>query len=980
MKKIITLFLCSAVFITTSAQWNPTIMSGGKLKPNGDVKSFYSLDIKQLKSTLTNAEETKKGAKPVIINLPTIEGNIEKFAVYSFPVVVKSLADQYDLGSYVGVGIDDPSKYVRFSVAPNDFQSMMIKNGVYQFIEPQNTDKSVYGVHLKTTNTGSKPFVCGTEEKTTSKEQMKELFKNGNNFTNQPTDFSRSSDKKYRTLRLAMSVTGEYTTYFGGVAPALAAINATLTRVNGVYENEFSLHLNLQNFPQLIYTDPLTDPYSPAEVGSKGTWNTELQNTLTSVIGNAAYDIGHLFGATGGGGNAGCIGCVCVDDTPLPTDKNKGSGFTSPANGIPMGDNFDIDYVAHEMGHQIGGNHTFSFKLEGTGVNIEPGSGSTIMGYAGITGATNDVQAHSDPYFSVASLIQIQTNLNFRTCDVEVPISNNPPVIAALADVTIPQGTAFLLTASASDPENNPLTYCWEEVDDAAVNINNTNLGTTTTGASFRSLNPTTSPIRYFPKFSTVLAGNVSNIADWEAVSTVARATKFRVTVRDNGGSTPGYQQTQNALQNVTVGSDGPFIITSTNVYNDKSAPLTWNVVNTAATPYNCANVKIDYTTNNGAKWTVVNASTPNDGTENLIFPGLVTGAVITVRVSSIGNVFYALKKLNVASLPICDGTPPSNLAASNITINSAQVSWDPIGSATYQLRYRVVGTSTWTTITSAAVNYNITGLIDKTQYEAQVASICSGTTGTFSASSNFTTLTLTYCTNASGSSAYEYISNVTVTPQGGGNVLNNNSAASTYTSYAADPAKLVNLVSNTNTNTISVSKSWSGTQSNESVFAWIDFNRDGVFDASEQIMATANNKTTPETVTFSVPANSYTGSQTLGMRVLLTNQPTQSSACAVFQYGEIEDYAVKISAPLSVNDSAQTQTLQVYPNPASDVLNITKVNSNAIYSIYNTTGQIVSKGKITDNKVQVSNLTKGIYIISIDNNGETTKVKFIKK
>ena len=188
----------------------------------------------------------------------------------------------------------------------------------------------------------------------------------------------------------------------------------------------------------------------------------------------------------------------------------KGSGYTAPADGVPSGDTFDIDYVAHELVHQLGANHTFSHDLEGTGVNMEPGSGSTIMGYAGITGATTDVQSNSDPYYHFASIDQIQSNLISTTCDVETAIANNPPTIAALQNYTIPKSTAFVLTASATDPEGNALTYTWEQADDASVSISNANLGNTTSGASFRSLTGTSNPTRYFPKLSTVLAGNLS--------------------------------------------------------------------------------------------------------------------------------------------------------------------------------------------------------------------------------------------------------------------------------------------------------------------------------------------------------------------------------------------------------------------------------------------------------------------------------------
>lgn len=978
------------MFISTFAQWNPTSMRGEKIKSENNATNFYSLDIKQLRSELSNAQETGKSAKPVIINMPTLEGKIEKFAVFSFPVMVKSLADEYNLGSYVGVGVDDPKKYIRFSVAPNDFQSMIIKDGNYQFIEPQNTDKSVYGVHLKTVATGDKPFLCSTSEDIQSKEDINRLYKNGNIFTNQPTDFSKSSDKKYRTYRLAISTTGEYTSYFGSVANAFAQINATMTRVNGVFENDFALHLIVQNFPALIYTNAATDPYSDPAPGSAGAWNGELMNNLHASPGDAAFDIGHLFGGSGGGGNAGCIGCICNNTLQTgggSTNSYKGSGFTSPKDGKPFGDNFDIDYVVHEMGHQIGGNHTFSHKLENSGTNVEPGSGSTIMAYAGITNRTGqpitDVQAHSDAYFSVVNLIQIQANLATKTCQVETAIPNNPPVIAALPNYTIPKGTAFILTASATDPENDPLTYCWEEVDNATVVTNQDNLGTTASGPSFRSISPTSSPTRYFPALSSVLAGVLDNsLFTWESVSMVARPTKFRVTVRDNSASNPGYQQTQNALENITVANDGPFKILSAYVYNNSVAPLTWDVVNTSAAPYSVTNVKIDYTVNNGANWTVLSASTPNNGSQNYSFPTLANGSKVKVRVSSIGNIFYTIKELSVAQLPACDGTPPTNITFSSITSNSAKVSWDPISSATYVVRYRKSGTSTWTSVNTSSTFLTISNLTDNTQYETQVASVCSGTTGTFSASQYFTTLVYSYCANASGSAAYEYISKVVVQPTAG-TTITSASGASTYTSYMADGTKLINLNANSTSNTLTVTKAWAtATKYNESVFAWIDYNRDGIYDASEQIMATANNQTTPVQVTFSVPAGADTGGQSTGMRIILSDQTTQSTACAAFGYGEVEDYAVKITptSTLSASENNQNKTIQVYPNPASDILNVTKVTNNSLYSIYNVAGQIVSKGKVSDNKVHVSQLVKGVYIISIDSDGETAKLKFIKK
>ena len=978
MKKIFTSLLCGLMTTAAFGQWSPTSMQGERIRTTSNVKSYYTLDLKMMRSQLAKAQETGKNAVPVEIKIPTLNGKVERFAVYSAPVVVKSLQDRYQLGSYVGVGIDDPTAHIRFSVAPNDFQSMVLRNGAYEFIEPQNTDKTVYGVHPKTNKTeADKAFVCSTSEAPLTKKQMDKLYSEGNSFTNNPSDFSKASDKKYRTMRLAMTTNGEYTVYFGGVAGAMTAINATLTRTNGIFEKDFGLHLILQDFPSLIYTDPATDPYNT----TLSSWNLAAQKAITAAAGEANYDIGHMFGASGGGGNAGCIGCVCIspslNGSGVPTNNGKGSGITSPADGIPQGDNFDIDYVAHEIGHQLGANHTFSMSLEsGTGVNVEPGSGSTVMSYAGITGGT-DVQPHSDGYFHISSIIQVQNNLIVKTCDIETATTNNPPVITPMADVTIPKGTAFVLNAEATDSENDPLNYTWEQVDNATTAISKTNLGATTSGASFRSIMGTASPIRYFPKFETVMSGLVSNPNGWEAVSSVARTSNFRVTVRDNNPDV-AQQQTQSALQKVTVSANGPFKITSTKVYNNAPGPLTWDVVGTNAAPFNVANVKIDYTTDNGASWTVLAESTENDGSEDFSFSSFATNSALKVRISAIGNVFYAVAPVTVSAIVACDGSAPAGLNVASLTVNSAAVSWDPIASATYVLRYKASTASTWTEVPLTTNSYTITGLDESTTYNVEVAAVCSGTTGTYAATT-FTTLMVQYCTLVSGNSNDEYISNVTVTAEGAAGV-NSTSGASNYTNYSADPARLVNLMANTNNNTLSVTKKWSGGQYNEAITVWIDFDRSGTFDADEIVMSSSPDKLTPVTDLFSVPADAYVGPKTVGMRVALRYNNPQLTPCGTFSYGEVEDYAVSIvENTLAVKDT-KSQQVQVYPNPAVDVLNISKVTDKATYSIYNMAGQAVNNGKVVNNKVQVSQLQKGVYIIAVDNNGEMTKVKFIKK
>jgi subtilisin-like proprotein convertase family protein len=314
-----------------------------------------------------------------------------------------------------------------------------------------------------------------------------------------------------------------------------------------------------------------------------------------------------------------------------------------------MGDTFDIDYVAHELGHQFGGNHTFSFSTENNAVNVEPGSGSTIMGYAGITGTT-DVQTNSDDYFVYASISQVQTNLLSKTCPVVTNLTTNgAPVMNAGLDWTIPKGTPFKLTGTGTDPNSNPITYCWEENDDAtaipataaAAATASFASPTKTNGPNFRSFDPVSTGVRYMPALSQVLNNTLST--SWESVSTVARTLNFALTGRDN---VPNISQTGTDFMTVTVsGTVGPFDVTSQNTTGiswtqGSSQTITW-VTNSAETLVGSSAVDILLSTDGGLTFpTTLVANTPNDGTQAITVPN-VAAVNCRVMVKPTGNIYY---------------------------------------------------------------------------------------------------------------------------------------------------------------------------------------------------------------------------------------------------------------------------------------------------------------------------------------------------
>ncbi|MCS3802161.1 hypothetical protein GGD38_007571 [Chitinophagaceae bacterium OAS944] len=691
-----------------------------------------------------------------IISLPNADGQIEQFEITEASNFEPALQAQFpEIRAFSGKGINDRYATLKLSVSPQGVQAMVFRTGKEsEFIEPYSADHTIYTVFKKRSQ--ALPWKCTTPEQILA-----------NNISSQLPPSNARSTGDAKTLRLAQSVTAEYSNYFGAtsasqVSLVLAAVNATLTRCNGVYEKDLALHLNLiAASTNVFYYNASTDPYSNASTGAGGAWNSELQNTLTSVIGAANYDIGHLFGASGGGGNAGCIGCICVDGS-------KGSGFTSPADGIPQGDNFDIDYVVHEVGHQLGANHTFSMSNEGTGVNVEPGSGITIMGYAGIT--SQDLAPHSIEIFHAASIAQIQSNLSGKTCPVTTVISSNnaTPVVSAGSNYTIPISTPFALTGSATDANaGDVLTYCWEQNNNASSSQTGSASvasATKASGPNWISFLPTTSPTRYFPKMSTILAGGLISGpltggdagANTEALSSVSRTLNFRLTVRDNApySSTAPVTigQTNFADMTVTVtNTSGPFSVTAPNTAvswaGNSSQTVTWNVASTTASPVSCANVKISISTDGGATFSTLVASTANDGSEAVTIPNTPT-TTARIKVEAVGNIFFDISNTNFTITAGSGCGAPSGLTASGISTTSATIGWTAVSGATsYDVDYKASTSGTWTNAATAttAISVGLTGLTQGTTYDYRVRTNCASGSSAYS-SAQFTTNSTVTC------------------------------------------------------------------------------------------------------------------------------------------------------------------------------------------------------------------------------------------
>lgn len=675
---------------------------------------LFQLNTSALKNLLAQAPLRFTGTSNVIIDLPTNNGEVQSFRVYEAPTFAPELqARHQNIRSYAAQGIDDPTATARFSVS--DFGvNVMISSVNYStiYIDPYTQDKSLYISYNINKVPATEGFECLVEGEVNAS-TLPEMNRNAN-------------DGKLRTYRLALACNRFYAQYHlnaQGIpssatdaekkAAILMAMNTTMTRINGIYERDVALTMELvPNNEDIIFLTPATDPYDPSQ--NAGTLINQNQTVIDQKIGSANYDIGHLF-TTGAGGLAG-LRVPCVSG-------QKARGITGITQ--PIGDNFDIDFVSHEMGHQFGANHTFNGTAgncgggnRNIGTAMEVGSGTTIMGYAGICGAQN-VQPHSDDYFHAISIQEMWANIsngNSSSCAVLTDTNNAPPIADAGSNYTIPKSTPFVLTGTASDPDGDVLSHCWEQMN--PQNSTQPPVPTSTQGPTFRSKKPVATPERYFPSMNYVLTGNMGGPGTsnkWEVVPAVARALNFRYTVRDNA---LGGGASANGNMKITVdGTAGPFKVTSqasTTVWEiGNTETITWDVAGTDAAPVSCANVDIFFSTDNGETYPITLAlNQPNNGSAVVNVPNLNTiKGRFMVKASD--NVFFNVNMavivvtgtVGVEDFTFADFSVYPNPSTGTFNLKFTPASADNIEVSLYDLRGRLIQETVYDEASTALFN-----------------------------------------------------------------------------------------------------------------------------------------------------------------------------------------------------------------------------------------------------------------------------------
>ena len=635
--------LATLLIFSVSAHANPTFWEFDDSIDLVNAERFQG-DVTTLRLYEFQLLEFLKTAQDgVTISLPLPDGSFSQFSLNKEETLPSTLAEKYpDILSFKGQSTNNPQATARINTSADKHSFKFKNDNKIFFIEQQQTNEYVlYRESSLVKAAPRKPDTVNFSSRLASA------------MAQRPAQAARTINSSKKILRLAVSATGEYTAYHGGsVASALAEINTMVNRINDVFERDLGVTFELvANNDQLIFTNSATDPFS-------NSINLDIdvnKSVIDQRIGSINYDIGHVL-MTDGGGLATLSG-VC--------------NLTYKAQGVsglpdPTGEYFYISLVAHEIGHQLGANHTFNGTSGACGDNRnaetawEPGSGSSIMSYAGICDQEN-LQNDSDPMFHIGSIEQMRdTVYGNSSCGRTLARDNTAPTANAGADFTIPADTPFKLSGQANDINNDQLLSVWEQQDIGSASFSRASLGDDGSRPIFRSLNPSSSTERYFPLLSDVVA-NTSSIG--ESLPSTDRTMNFRFTVRD--GSAVASDTTEITVDN----NSGPFAVTEPSpsaIWQDTSEVVRWNIANTHLPPVSCSNVDILMSTDNGVTFTeVLVENTPNDGIQGVSGFPRTSSPRIMVRCSN--NIFFAV---NSGAFEIT--TEPENRTDTNSTSSSS--------------------------------------------------------------------------------------------------------------------------------------------------------------------------------------------------------------------------------------------------------------------------------------------------------------------
>ncbi|MGL5909619.1 MAG: M12 family metallo-peptidase, partial [Phycicoccus sp.] len=390
--------------------------AGKDARVEPDTYAASRVDQAALQSALPSGDAS------AVVEIPDPEGTLQRFRVSSTQTMESALAAAHpEIRTWGGRGVDDERLTVALDVTPMGFHAAVRDTAGQRswFVDPAtntrgtSTHLSYYGSALP------RPEQRRQEgEIQTLRDAVR---------SKQDADRAAGAPVQRRYYRLAMASDPSYAAYFGS-ANVLAEKVTLVNRVNQVYNDDLAVTLRLVNATDDLNLDTeakavgpdgpcgaapcfrVADPGGPGEeddvAGDLDACDVPTlgrnRTVLGQLVGASNYDVGHIALGKSGGGIA-YLGVIGGD--------YKGGGCTGLSE--PVGDFYAIDYVAHEIGHQFGGNHTFdgvqrscSGRNREASTSVEPGSGSSVMAYAGICSQDN-LQPHSDPYFSQRSQDEI---------------------------------------------------------------------------------------------------------------------------------------------------------------------------------------------------------------------------------------------------------------------------------------------------------------------------------------------------------------------------------------------------------------------------------------------------------------------------------------------------------------------------------------------------------------------------------------------